>query len=259
MRAMPFDFLASGLGMAAATAPLALLVYLLLVLDARRKDSPAAEDDQLGIKTVASALVLVGVALFGTGLQGLLHTLLTFSEIWARIKVTLPDLAVGGLAIVLALKMLLPKTNVSEFPKVLRLTAGAVAISTAGLTLASMSMFVSRLLDFPSWTLVAQALSIFLVSTVLFAASTFALAKLTGLKLPELPVPASAPAPMMTTGQQQPQMQNPYGQPQQQPQYQYGQPQQGYPQQQQGGYDPNAPQQGYPQQGGYPQYPQGGG
>lgn len=256
---MPLDFLASGLGIAASTAPMALLIYLLLVLDARRKDSPAADDDQLGIKTVASSLVLVGVALFGTGLQGFLHALLRFEAVWAGIKVSLPDLAVGGLAVVLALKMLMPKTNASEYPKVYRLTAGAVAISTAGLTLASMSMLAGRLLDWTGWVSISQALTIFVVATVLFAVSTFALARLTGLKV-ELPAAvaqaaAAAQAPMMASGQQM-QMQDPYGQ-QQQPQYGYGQPQQGYPQQ--GGYDPNAGQQGYPQQGGYPQYPQGGG
>ena len=76
--------------------PIALLVYLLLLYDARRKDSPAAEDTQLGLKTVSAVLIIVSTLMFAIGFEMLLNLLLTFDDFGDRIKACLPLVIVGA-------------------------------------------------------------------------------------------------------------------------------------------------------------------
>lgn len=170
-------------------APLALVIYLLLVIDARRKDSPAADDDQLGIKTVAAALLVVGAALSSAGLHKLLHLLLTFTSFGVRIKAAIPELAVGILAVIAALYVLFPKTNVAEYPKAKRLAAGAIAVPGALATVALTAGFLSAVLEWSSWSAVAEALTGAVVAIVYFGASTMALAKMSGLSVPDIQAP----------------------------------------------------------------------
>ena len=239
-------------------APLALVIYLLLVIDARRKDSPAADDDQLGIKTVAAALVVVGAAVSSSGLHKLLHLLLTFTSFGVRIKAAIPDLAVGILAIIAALYVLFPKTNVAEYPKAKRLAAGAIAVPGALATVATTAGFLSAVLEWSSWSAVAEALTAAVVAIVYFGASTMALAKMSGLSVPDIQAPAEVSQQAQQPPQQQGQVAMPAGQhdpyagqggfqqpdPQQAQQQAWQQQQQ---QQQQG-----QQQQGYPQQGQWP-------
>lgn len=229
-------------------APLALVIYLLLVIDARRKDSPAADDEQLGIKTVAAALLVVGAALSSAGLHKLLHLLLTFTSFGVRIKAAIPELAVGILAVIAALYVLFPKTNVAEYPKAKRLAAGAIAVPGALATVALTAGFLSAVLEWSSWSAVAEALTAAVVAIVYFGASTMALAKMSGLSVPDIQAPAEVSQQPQAhpgqVGQHDPYAgQGGFQQPDpQQAQQQAWQQQQAQQQQ----------QQGYPQQGQWP-------
>ncbi len=238
-----------------SAAPIALIIYLLLVLDARRAGSKAAGDDQLGLKTIGASLIVAGTGMFATSLQALLHLLLTFTAFWESFKALLPDLLVGGLAIGGVMFFLFPQTNAEEYPKAKRLAAGAVAVPSGILMLATLSMLISTVLEWPSWDSVAGALTSLITALVVFGASTYALAQMSGLDVASgtntgtgAAAPVAQPAPQAQYPQQQapaqPQAQPQYPQPQAQPQPQY-------PQQQ----APAQPQ--YPQPGGGPPRPPG--
>jgi len=247
------------MGLVALTAPLALVIYLLLVIDARRKDSPAADDDQLGIKTVAAALLVVGAALSSSGLHKLLHLLLTFTSFGVRIKAAIPDLAVGILTVIAALWVLFPKTNVAEYPKAKRLAAGAIAVPAALASVAALAGFLSAVLEWSTWSDVANALTAVVVAVLYFGASTMALAKMSGMSVPDLQASAEvSQQPSVQPGQAA--MPDPYaGQggfqqpdPQQAQQQAWQQQQQQQQQQPQQQVQQQGQPQGYPQQGQWP-------
>src|SRR5690606_21503247 len=124
----PFDLVAlQGFGLVYSALPAAFLVYFLLLFDARRKGSPSAGDDQIGIKTVAATIAIVATGMLALGLQAFLHVLLTFDDFGARLKAALPNLVFGGLGVVAAGLVLFPRTNAQEFPKAKRLAAGVIA------------------------------------------------------------------------------------------------------------------------------------
>ncbi|MEM7152689.1 MAG: hypothetical protein AAF799_07595 [Myxococcota bacterium] len=183
---MPFPLPMAPSALATWSAlPLSLLVYLLLLYDARRKDSPTADDTQLGLKTVAAVLTVVATFMFALGLQDLLHTLLTFDEFWDRFKVSFPSVLIGGGFAVGGALVLFPRTNAEEYPKAKRLAAGVIAIVGAVSLLPALAGFISTVLDWPSWSAVAAALSSALVSSILFVLGFGVLGKLSGMKMPE--------------------------------------------------------------------------
>jgi hypothetical protein len=249
----PFDMLAlQGVGAAYSALPTAFAIYVLLLVDARRKDSPAAADTQLGIKTVAATIAIVATAMFAFGLQGFLHVLLTFEDFMPRIKAALPNLLFGGLGVVASAFVLFPRTNAQEFPKAKRLAAGIIALVAGGAMLPLLAMFLDRLLAWPSWSEVARALTVAVVAVIVFAAAFSVLGRLSGIDMasqgPTMGQGVGVTPPAISPGQPQPQ----YPQ-QEQPQYpQQQQPQ--YPQQEQ----PQYPQQQQPQ-GQYPPQQGGGG
>ncbi|MCA9649395.1 MAG: hypothetical protein H6712_31860 [Myxococcales bacterium] len=229
--------IASGVIATLLTLILPVMIYLLLLYDSRRKDSPAAGDDQLGLKTVGVVLILFATALFTAGLQKLLETLLTFDDVGDNLKDALPLLVVGILGVLGTSFMLFPKTNAAEFPKAKRLAAGIVALVTGMALLPVLTMFLDELLDWDSWKKVASALSVVVDITVVFGISFMTLGRLSGMKMPEKvatvaqPVgqPAAAPG-QAYAGQPQAYPGQPQGYPQAQPQQPYpqGQPQQPY-------------------------------
>lgn len=256
----PLSTMAPSLVAAWSALPISLLVYLLLLYDARRKDSPAAEDTQLGLKTVAAALVVVSTVMFAIGFHRFLHVFLTFDEMWERLKGALPGVLVGGLGVVGTALVLFPKTNASEHPKAKRLAAGMVALFSGVAVLPALATFLSQLLEWPSWDAVAEAFAFVADMLVIFAISFTVLGRLSGMKMPELkssgpPTPGGQP--QMAPMQPQPQPGYP-AQPQGQPYPQPGQPQ-AQPQPQPGQPYPGQPQPGYgqPPQGGGQGWPQG--
>jgi hypothetical protein len=233
--------LAGELGSSAAmvlTLFVCLAIYFLLIWGQRTPDSPWKADDQIGIKVIAAALILLGTLLFVTGLQGLLHLLLTFKQFGAKMKEILPHLLVGAATLGGAVLFVIPRTNHDQFPKALRLTTGAITLAAVITTIGSLDSLLVTTFKWPGWDQVTDTLTTLLTAIIVAVGSGYFFAKLSGLAVPEIPIPS--------------------GQPQQ--------PQQGFQQQvptqgQMPGY-PTLPQQGYqpPPQPGYqqpPQYPPG--
>ncbi|MCX4240941.1 hypothetical protein [Paraliomyxa miuraensis] len=165
--------------------PIAFLIYVILQIDARRKDSPTAGDDQLGIKTVAATLSVVSTLLFALGLQGFLAALFTFDGVGARLKAAAPSLLVGAVGVVAMALVLFPRTNASEFPKAKRLAAGVVALVAGIAMLPALASFLSALLEWPSGKVVGTEFATALTAIVIFAGGFVVLGKLSGLKMPE--------------------------------------------------------------------------
>jgi hypothetical protein len=174
-----------GLDLVWLAIPLAALVYALLVYDARRKDSPAAGDDQLGIKTVAATLAVLATWVLATGLQGFLLAILTFDDFWERLKGSLPSLLVGGLVLVGAALVLFPRTNAEHYPKAKRLAAGVVALVSGVALVPALVNLLDNVFEWPSWRLVATALAQVIDAGVMFVIGLAVLGKLSGVKMPE--------------------------------------------------------------------------
>jgi hypothetical protein len=165
--------------------PIALLIYALLLYDTRRAGSPAAGDDQLGIKTVAATLSLVGTWVLADGLRGFLQVILTFDDFWDKLKAALPSLLVGTLVVVGVGMVLFARTNAAQYPKAKRLAAGVVAL-TAGVALVpALVVFLDAVLEWPSWRVVATALATVIDAGVVFVVALVVLGKLSGVRMPE--------------------------------------------------------------------------
>ncbi|MFV8755375.1 hypothetical protein ACNOYE_32900 [Nannocystaceae bacterium ST9] len=214
--------------------PATMAIYFLLIWGQRSADSKWAADDQIGIKIIAAALIMMGTILFVTGLQGLLHLLLTFKEFGTRMKEILPHLLVGAATLGGTVLFVIPRTNHEQFPKAMRLTTGAIALVAIIATVWSLDSLLVTTFKWPGWSQVTDTLTTLLTAVIVTIGSGYFFAKLSGLAVPELPLPS--------------------GQPQQA--------QQGYPPQQQQYAQQQYPTQGqvpgYPPQQGYQQPPQQG-
>jgi hypothetical protein len=248
-----FGSIAAGL-----TIPVAGVIYILLFWGKRSSaECSWREDDQIGLKVIVGTLIMIGVALFAGGLQSLLHLLLTFKEFVPRLKAAMPDLLVGAVVVGGAIMFAVPKTNHEQQPKTLRLVAGAIALTGAVATVMGLDSLLKTVFQWPSWHDVAGSFTSLVTSVVVFGGAGYMYAKMVGVEVPDIPMPAEAQAQFQA--QQAPaQQQQAYQQPAQQQQQQAyqqpaqpAQPQQGYQQPQQGGYQ-------QPQQGGYQQPQQGG-
>jgi hypothetical protein len=239
---------------AAATLPIAGAIYILLFWGKRSAGECSwREDEQIGLKVIVGTMIMMGTALLAGGLQGLLHLLLTFKNFVPTIKVVLPDLLVGAAVLGGAIMFLVPKTNHSQQPKALRLTAGAIALVGAVSTVMGLDDLLKTIFLWPSWSDVVDSLTSLITSVAVFGGSGYMYAKMIGVAVPEIPMPQQAQQYQQPAAQQYQQpaaQQQAYQQPAQQQQYQ--QPaQQQYQQPPQGG--------GYPPQGGGYPPPQGGG
>jgi hypothetical protein len=256
---VPMD---SGFGMVAAalTIPIAGAIYILLFWGKRSEGECSwRDDDQIGLKVIVGTLIMIGTALFAVGLQGLLHLLLTFESFVPRLKGAMPDLLVGAVVVGGAIMFAVPKTNHEQQPKTLRLVAGAIALTSAVFTVLGLDSLLKTVFLWPDWHAVAGSFTSLVTAVVVFGGSGYMYAKMIGVEVPDIPMPAEAQA--QYQAQQQAQYQQPQQAQQQQGYQQPQQAQQGYqqPQQAQQGYQqPQQAQQGYqqPQQGGG--YQQGG-
>ncbi len=175
--------------------PIAFLIYGLLLYDARRKDGTGPGDDQLGLKTVAATLAVVSTLLFATGLQGFLQTILTFDDVGARLKAAMPSVLVGALGVVGTALVLFPRTNAAQYPKAKRLAAGVVALVSGIAMLPALVDLLSKVLEWPSWRLVAVSLASAIDAGLIFLMSFAVLGKLSGLKMPEPKARPAGPPP----------------------------------------------------------------
>jgi hypothetical protein len=239
---------------AGLAVPTAAAIYFLLTWGKRGSGECSwRDDDQIGLKVIVGTLIMVGTVLFAVGLQGLLHLLMTFKNFVPTIKAVLPDLLIGVVVIGGTIMFAVPKTNHAQHPKALRLTAGAIALFGAVITVIALDDLLKTIFQWPSWSAVAGALTWLVTSVVVFGGSGYLYAKMIGVEMPDIPAPAQMQ--QQVQGQPAPQQQGGY---QQQPQQGYQQPPQ--PQPQQGGYQQPGPGGGgYPPQGGGGYPPPGGG
>lgn len=228
----------------ALVLPITLLIYLLLVWGQRAPDSKWKADEQIGIKIIAAALILLGTVLFATGLQGLLHLLLTFKEFGAKLKEILPHLLVGAVTLGAAVLFVIPRTNHEQFPKALRLTTGAITLIGTLATIWSLDSLLVTVFKWPGWSPVANALTTLLTAAIVTLGAGYFFARLSGMAVPAIPLPTqpSQGMPMAQPMQGQP-MQGQYQQAQYPTQQQYPTQGQvpGYPPQQQGYAQTQAP------------------
>jgi hypothetical protein len=171
--------------MAWLAIPIAILIYGLLLYDARRSGSPAAGDDQLGLKTVAATLAVLGTWVVANGLHGLLVAILTLDDVWDRLKVALPSLLVGALVVAGAGLVLMGRTNAARFPKAKRLAAGVVALVSGVALVPALVGFLEVLLDWPSWRVVATAFATLVTTGVVFGSALAVLGGLSGVPFVE--------------------------------------------------------------------------
>jgi hypothetical protein len=165
--------------------PIAIFIYFLLLYDSRRAGSPAAGDDQLGIKTVAATLSVVGTWVLAEGLRGFLVVLLTFDDFWDKLKAALPSLLVGTLVVVGTGMALFARTNAAQYPKAKRLAAGVVALGAGVALVPALVTFFDAVLEWPSWRVVATALATVIDAGVVFAVAVVVLGRLSGVRMPE--------------------------------------------------------------------------
>jgi hypothetical protein len=193
------------LDMAWLAIPIAILLYVLLLYDARRTGSQAAGDDQLGIKTVAATLTVMGTWVLAEGLHGFLVTILTFDDFWDRLKAALPSLVVGALVLAGAGLMLMSRTNAVHYPKAKRLAAGVVALVSGTALVPALVGLASVLLEWPSWRLVAAALATVITAGVVFVVALAVLGRLSGVQMPSrMPGGGSSMRPSGPAGMGQP-------------------------------------------------------
>ena len=256
----------AGLFGAAVALQIAGAIYVLLFWGKHNNGQAAwRDDDQIGLKLILGTLILVGTLLLASGVQGLLHLLLTFKEFVTRLKALLPDLLVGGAVVGVALMVAVPKTNHEQHPKVLRMFAGAIALISSIAVVVGLESLIETVFRKPSWYDFAGSLTSLLTAAIVCGASGYLYGRMSGIELPDIPMPSQTPEQQQAYQQPAQQQQQAYQQPAQQqqayqqPAQQQGYQQPGYQQQQQGGgYPPQGG--GYPPAGGgYPPQGQGGG
>ncbi len=167
--------------------PVAGLLYGLLTWDASRAAQADARDWQIGVKTVVGTLLLVGAFHFGRGMRALVHLLLTFERFGSRLKALTPDLLVGGLVVGTAVWVLLPRTNIEQYPRIRRLLAGIVALFGGLMFVEGLADLVTVVLSWPDWSAVALASSTVLTSAGSLGVGGYLLARESGIEVPPLP------------------------------------------------------------------------
>lgn len=174
--------------------PLAILIYGLLLYDQRRAGSPAAGDDQLGLKTLAAVLSIAGTWVFAEGLGVLLLAILTFDDFWEKLKTGLPSFLVGAAVVIGAGLVLFSRTNAAQHPRAKRLAAGIVAIYAGVALVPALVGLLAAIFDWPSWRVVAAALARVIDVGLVFAIATGVLARLSGLEMAtRMPGPTARP------------------------------------------------------------------
>jgi hypothetical protein len=215
------------IGMASPFVAVAFVVfgYFMITLDRSRASSPSKDDTQVGIKLVLNGFILMGIMLAAGGVTTLAaYGFSGFKGGSGPIKAAIPPIAIGAIAVVVASKAFLSRTNNSANRQTERFMWGTLAILYVGFSLLALDNFITGLIMDVPWEANAGA---FASGVVTGAVAVFAIVKLGGISGWVAPAPPPPPA-----------------------QQSSGMPPQG------GGYPPQGG--GYPPQGGgYP--PQGGG
>jgi hypothetical protein len=204
--------------------------YFIITLDRARANSPSKDDTQTGIKIVLYGLILAGIALAATGVDGLLAYMLGgFKGGSIYIRAAIAPIIVGAAVVLLMSKLLLPRTNAATNRQAERYAAGALAIQYGVIAIVNLAGAVNGLVLDMGWERTSGSVAGLAVNGAIAFLAINRLGSISGWTMP-----VAAP-----------------------PQQQQFPPQGGgYPPQGGGGYPPQGG--GYPPQGGgYP--PQGGG
>lgn len=254
---------------------LSVVIYLRLVWH-KHSDPAAAGDDQLGVKTFCATLALTGVLMAGAGLTRLLGEILTWGAVKMALQVALPQVLVGAAVLGFVSQVYLPKTNHEQYPKAMRLTAGAIASIAGVVAVVSLAGVLTGVFT-AEWTPIAKSLSSTVVAGGAAAGALVVLSRLSGINIDADDLAQGVASMAQNAAQQaaaniqqavgeQEQAQQ-YQQPapaapQQQQQYQQPAPAPAPAQPQPGGFQPSMPPQQAPQPGGFQpagQPPQPGG
>ncbi|HEY4177444.1 MAG TPA: hypothetical protein VGM90_11445 [Kofleriaceae bacterium] len=123
------DAAAGGLAIAQAIAFVAG-AYFFIQWDKNRTGSANKDDTQVGLKLVLFAIILASISILTGGVEHLLGFILGgFKGGSMPVRASLPPIIVGGGAVFVVLKMLLPRTNHAEYPQSARFTVGWLALT----------------------------------------------------------------------------------------------------------------------------------
>jgi hypothetical protein len=223
------------IGMAAPFVALLFVVfgYFMVTLDRARDGSLSKDDGQVGVKLVLHSFILMGIMMAAGGVTTLVHYVFSgFKGGSGPIKQSIPSIAIGAVAVVVASKAFLTRTNNGTHRQIERFMLGALALVYLGMALMMLDLFVTGLINDMPWEANSGSFAVGVVSTLV---SLFAIIRLGSISGWVAPAPPPPPPPQQSQGM---------------PPGGGGYPPQG------GGYPPQGG--GYPPQGGgYP--PQGGG
>ncbi len=207
--------------------------YFIITLDRQRANSPSKDDTQVGIKLVLWGLIIAGLGLAAMGVeQFLAFALGGFKGGSMGIRVAIPPILVGAGTVLVAGKVLLPKTNNATMKQPERYALGLIGFTYGIQALFGINQVLTGVFTEASWGATSHGLATTLVTGAIGFLAIIMLGAKSGW---------TGPAPRMMPGP---------------PQGGQGYPPQGYPPQGGQGYPPQGG--GYPPQGGgYP--PQGGG
>lgn len=224
--------------------------YFLLTLDRQRANSLSKDDTQAGLKIVLFGIVMAGVIMAAGGAQTLLtYVFAGFKGGSGPIKVAIPPIVIGALAVVIVVKAILPRTNAATQRQPERFLLGALGIQFAVLGMISLNGFLTGLFTDVAWGANAGNVAGTVVSAAVLFFSLGRFGALSGWTAPVAPPPMQHPP----QGGGYPPQGGGY------PPQGGGYPPQGggYPPQGGGGYPPQGGG-GYPPQGGGGYPPQGG-
>lgn len=163
-----------------AITPIVLLIYFFAIWDARNPERQSDQrDTQIGFKVVLSSFALFGFFLLAKDLHNFLHIIFTLK--FKHILKPIPGVLVGGAILLAIIWFLLPKTNSKQFPKVFRLTVGALAILGGIGLIGSVHGLLENLFNWQGWNYISRSFSGVIVFSPFAIAGLVYLAKQSGL------------------------------------------------------------------------------
>ena len=169
--------------------------YLFLTIDRVRSNSPSKDDTQAGVKIVLYALVLAGIQVAVSGVDGLLgYVLGGFKGGAGPIKGAIPPILVGGGTVFAILTMMLPRTNVKAAPQAERYAVGLLAAVYGAMAIGAASAFLTGLFNSYPWMMTSSTLSHLIVFGAVAFVAINRFGSLSGWTTPQRPAAPMAPA-----------------------------------------------------------------
>jgi hypothetical protein len=172
--------------------------YFMITLDRGREKSLSKDDSQVGIKLVLFALILAGLQMVASGATDLAaYVLGGFKGGSMPIRAAAPPIVVGGLAILIMSKALLPRTNNATAKQPERMFFGLVGIQYGITALIGFNGLVTGLFMEAPWDYNARFVATLAVGGLLALFSITRLGSRSGWTAPP---PPPAPSPQQSQG-----------------------------------------------------------